>query len=129
MRRLLDLGIVMTLLMSAATHGYLYVHGYRNLPMVGTGFLVLTSVFVSLAVLIAVGGPRWLHAAAVAGSLAAAVAFVLSRTVGLVGFVEHGWQPAPYAAISVGAEVLTVVLGVLALGRRRHHRAVLLPTG
>ncbi|WP_167106630.1 hypothetical protein [Mycobacterium sp. DL592] len=129
MRRLLDLGIGLTLLVSAAAHGYLYLHGYRHLPMVGIGFLVLTSAFVSLAVLIALGGPRWLHAAAVAGSLAAIVAFALSRTVGLLGFVEHGWQPAPYAAISVGAEVLTVVLGAVALGRRRHRRVALLPTG
>lgn len=129
MRRLLDLGIVVTLLVSAGAHGYLYLHGYRHLPMIGTGFLLLTSVFVSLAVLIAVGGPRWLQAAAVAGSLAAVVGFVLSRTVGLLGFVERGWQPAPYAAISVGAEVLTVVLGAVAFGRRRQRRAMLLPTG
>ncbi|WP_328350997.1 hypothetical protein OG976_16980 [Mycobacterium sp. NBC_00419] len=129
MTRRLDYGLAITLLVSAATHGHLYLHGYRHLPAVGVGFLVLTSAFVSLAVLIALGGPRWLHAAAVAGSLAAAIAFVLSRTVGLFGFVEYGWQPAPYAAISVGAEVLAVVLGVLALGSRRQHRPVLLPSG
>lgn len=129
MRRLLDLGIAIALLITAAAHGYLYLHGYRHLPAVGLGFLVLTSVFTSLAILIALGGPRWLHAAAVAGSLAAVIAFVLSRTVGLLGFVEHGWQPAPYAAISVGAEVTTVALGALALGNRRQRRALLSPTG
>ena len=129
MRRLLDLGIAITLLVSAAAHGYLYLHGYRYLPAVGVGFLVLTSVFISLAILIALGGPRWLHAAAVAGSLAAVIAFAASRTVGLLGFVEHGWTPAPYAAISVAAEVLTMTLGVFALGARRRRRALLLPTG
>ncbi|ETB37017.1 hypothetical protein N602_22640, partial [Mycobacterium avium subsp. hominissuis 10-5606] len=38
------------------------------------------------------------------------VAFAASRTVGLFGFAERGWDPAPYAAISVAAEVLTVLL-------------------
>ncbi|MDT5327867.1 MAG: hypothetical protein QOF25_5019 [Mycobacterium sp.] len=51
-----------------------------------------------------------------AGSL---IAFSLSRTVGLFGFTERGWQPAPHAAISVGAELLTLVLFVAALRLRR----------
>jgi hypothetical protein len=35
---------------------------------------------------------------------------VLSRTVGLFGFIERGWEPSPQAALSVIAEVFTVVL-------------------
>jgi hypothetical protein len=47
------------------------------------------------------------------------VAFALSRTVGLFGFIETGWQPAPYAVITVIAEVLTLLLvGTTALRRR-----------
>jgi hypothetical protein len=34
----------------------------------------------------------------------------MSRTVGLSGFSERGWEPAPYAAVSVTAEVITLVL-------------------
>jgi hypothetical protein len=108
-------GFVAGLLVSAASHGYLYLHGYRHIPAVGTGFLVLTSVFVALAILIALGGPAWLHAMALLMSLGAVGAFALSRTVGLFGFVEHGWQPAPHAAISLIAEVLTVVLCAVSL--------------
>lgn len=115
MTRLMNLGIAAGLLVSAASHGYLYLHGYRYVPAVGPGFLVVTSVFVALAVLIAAGGPRWLHAAALLGSLGALGAFAMSRTVGLQGFVEHGWQPAPRALISVLAEVATVMLCLAAL--------------
>jgi hypothetical protein len=122
MTRLLNLGIAAGLLVSAASHGYLYVHGYRHLPAIGTGFLLTTSIFAAVAVLIALGGPFWLHVVALAGSLSAVVAFALSRTVGLLGFVEHGWQPAPNAVLSMLAEVLTATPCVLAV-RQRGRRA------
>ena len=115
MTKLFDLGIAAALLVTAASHGYLYVHGYQHIAYVGPGFLALASVCAALAVLIALGGPWWLRAAAFAVSLGALVAFVLSRTVGLMGFVERGWQPAPHAVISVAAEVLAVLLCAVAL--------------
>ena len=40
-------------------------------------------------------------------------AFVMSRTVGLFGFSESGLQPAPYALVSLLAELTTVVLAAL----------------
>jgi hypothetical protein len=49
----------------------------------------------------------------------ALVAFVLSRIVGRFGFSERGWVPAPHAAISVGAEVLTIPLWAAYLLSRR----------
>lgn len=104
------LGLAASLAISAASHAYLYVHGYQRIPTIGVGFLVQASVSVAVALLIAAGAPgwvRWAGATVAAGSL---VAFALSRTVGLFGFFERGWDPAPYAAISVGAEVLTVAL-------------------
>jgi glucan phosphoethanolaminetransferase (alkaline phosphatase superfamily) len=110
MTKLVDLGIATALLVTAAGHGYLYVHGYQHIPLVAPGFLVLASVCAALALLIALGGPWWLRAAAFAVSLGAVVAFVLSRTVGLMGFVEHGWQPAPHAVLSLLAEVFAAVL-------------------
>lgn len=118
MTKVLDLGIAAALLVTAVSHGYLYVHGYQHIALVGPGFLVLASVCAALAVLIALGGPWWLRAAAFAVSLGAVVAFVLSRTVGLMGFVERGWQPAPHAVASLAAEVLTAALCVAAAGRR-----------
>jgi hypothetical protein len=95
---------------SGVVHAYLYVHGYRDIPTVGPAFLMQASVFCALAVLILVGGPAWLRLAAAAGAAGSLVAFALSRTVGLFGFSETGWEPSPYALLSVVSEVLTVLL-------------------
>jgi hypothetical protein len=77
--------------------------------LVGPAFLIQGSAFVALAVLILLGGPCWLRWAAGMGALASLVAFGLSRTVGLLGFAEHGWDP-PYGTLTVIAEALTVLL-------------------
>ena len=95
---------------SGISHAYLYVHGYHHIPMIGPAFLVQAGVSFALALLILIGGPWWLQWAAAALAGGALVAFVLSRTVGLFGFSETGWEPSPHAAISVIAEVLTVAL-------------------
>jgi hypothetical protein len=68
-----------------------------------------------VALLIVVGGPVWLRWAAAAVAGGSLVAFALSRTIGLFGFAERGWDPSPYAASSVAAEVVTVLLWAGAL--------------
>ena len=104
---------------SGVVHAYLYIHGYRDIPAVGPAFLVQGSVFCALALLILAGGPAWLQLVAAIGAAGSLVAFTLSRTVGLFGFTETGWQPSPYAAITVIAEVLTLLLvGTTALRQR-----------
>ena len=104
---------------SGVVHAYLYIHGYRDIPAVGPAFLVQGSVFCAVAVLILAGGPAWLQLVAAIGAAGSLVAFALSRTVGLFGFTETGWQPSPYAAITVIAEVLTLLLvGTTALRQR-----------
>ena len=107
---LLRIGIAATLAVSAADHAYLYIHGYHYIPTIGTAFLIQASVSFAVALLIVLGGPGWLRwvAAAVAGG--SLVAFFLSRTVGLFGFSERGWDPSPHAAITVVAEALCVLL-------------------
>jgi hypothetical protein len=70
-------------------------------------------------VLILAGGPAWLQLVAAIGAAGSLGAFALSRTVGLFGFSETGWQPAPYAVITVVVEVLTLLLvGTTALRQR-----------
>lgn len=61
--------------------------------MIGAAFLVGASVAFAVAALILLGGPGWLCwvAAAVAGG--SLTAFALSRTVGIFGFSERGWDP------------------------------------
>ena len=117
------IGIALALTMSGVSHAYLYIHGYRHIPTIGTAFLVQASVSFALAVLILVGGPAWLQwtAAMVAGG--SLIAFGLSRTAGLFGFSEQGWEPSPHAAISVATEVLTVALCAVYLIAHRFGRS------
>ena len=115
----LRIAIGASLAASGVVHAYLYIHGYRDIPTVGSAFLLQGSVFCALAVLILAGGPGWLQLVAAIGAMGPLVAFALSRTVGLFGFAETGWQPSPYAAITVVAEVLTLLLvGTTALRQR-----------
>ena len=111
----LRLAFAASLVASATSHAYLYIHGYQHIPKVGTAFLAQASVSFALALLIVAGGPWWLRWAAAAMAGGSLVAFVLSRTVGIFGFSEIGWDPSPHAAISVGAEVLTVLLWAVPL--------------
>jgi hypothetical protein len=114
------LAMALAVATSGISHAYLYVHGYQHIPMIGTAFLVQAGASFALALLILIGGPWWLRWAAAALAGGALVAFTLSRTVGLFGFSETGWQPSPHAAISVIAEVLTVGLwAVYIVGLRR----------
>lgn len=111
--------IGVSLAVSGVVHAYLYVHGYRDIPTVGPAFLAQASVFCAVAVLILVGGPAWLRLVAVLGAGGSLLAFALSRTTGLFGFSETGWEPSPYALLSVIAEALTIVLVGAAAMRRR----------
>ena len=120
MTSLLRVGLGLSLAISGASHAYLYIRGYQHIPMIGTAFLIQASVSFALAVLVIIGGPAWLQwvAAALAGG--SLVAFFLSRTVGLFGFSERGWDPSPHGVISVTAEVVTVLLWAAGLvGWRR----------
>ena len=113
-------GIAAALVVSGVSHAYLYLHGYQHIPTIGTAFVAQAGVSFALALLILLGGPGWLRWAAAGLAGGALAAFVLSRTVGVFGFSETGWQPAPHAAISVAAEVLTVGLwAVCVLDTRR----------
>jgi hypothetical protein len=115
------LGLSVSLAVSGVVHAYLYIHGYQHIPTIGPAFLVQGSAFCALAVLILVGGPGWLNLVAALGAVGSLIAFALSRTIGLFGFTERGWDPSPSAAVSVAAELLTVALCVLgALGTTRH---------
>ena len=121
---LIRLAMAVAVATSGADHAYLYVHGYHHIPMIGPAFLVQAGVSFALALLILVGGPGWLQWAAAALAGGALGAFVLSRTVGLFGFSETGWEPSPHAAISVIAEVLTVALWAVYVARLWRSRQI-----
>jgi len=119
MNYLIRFGIAVTLTISGISHAYLYIHGYQHIPTIGPAFMLQASVSFALALLILLGGPAWLQWAAAVLAGGALIAFALSRTVGLFGFSELGWEPSPHAAISVVAELVTVGLWVVCLVERR----------
>jgi hypothetical protein len=89
-------------------------------------FLLQAAGGAAIAVLLLAGAwlsePPWLLPAAVGLAGGALVGFVLSRTVGVFGFVERGWQPAPQAALSVTAEavvLLAYAVAAVQAARRR----------
>ncbi len=103
------LAIAAGLAASGVSHAILYAHGYGQIPTIGTAFLLQASVSCAVAALLLVGGPDWLVWAAGALAAGALLAFGLSRTVGVAGFVERGWEPAPHAVVSVVAEAVTLI--------------------
>ncbi len=114
--------IAAAMVVSGGVHAYLYLHGYGHIPTVGAGFLVQAAVFCSVGVLILAGGPTWFLWASGVFSAGALGAFALSRTVGLAGFLEKGWEPAPYALVSAVAETVAV-LAVAAWAVRTRQRS------
>ncbi|MDT7765470.1 MAG: hypothetical protein QOC63_4890 [Mycobacterium sp.] len=113
-----------TLTVSGVIHAYLYIHGYRDIPAIGPAFLLQGSVFCALAVLILAGGPAWLQLVGAIGAMGSLVAFALSRSVGIFGFTETGWQPSPYAVITVAAEMLTLLLVGATVLRQRPRASI-----
>lgn len=91
-------------------HADLYLSGYRQIPYVGPSFQFLAGGSFAVAALLLVSGSPVLRLLAAGLSVGALGGFVMSRTVGIFGFVERGLQPAPQAVLSLVFEIVTVAL-------------------
>lgn len=111
------LGVVAAVTESGYVHAKLYVDGYRFVHDVGVMFLLQASVSFAVAALLLVSASPLLQAAAAGTAAGALSGFAMSRTVGVAGFKERGFQPSPDALLSVLAESATLVL-VAALAAR-----------
>jgi hypothetical protein len=116
------LAVAALLAVSGYLHAELYVHGYRAIPRIGSLFLLQASGSFAIAVLLPL--TAYLPLRLVAAGLAAGAlgGFVLSRTVGVLGFTERGWEPAPQALLSVLAEIAVLLLIVTLVGLERYRR-------
>ena len=119
--RVLQASAAVTLAISGYIHAQLYLDGYRFIHAVGVMFLIQAAASFALATLLLAASllpaPALIHLAAAGAALGALGGFAASRTVGVFGFTEHGFQPAPQALLSVLAEVATVLLLALAVAR------------
>ena len=93
-------------------HLQLWLGGYRGIPVIGSWFVANAVASAVIALALLVTGNRRVAAAGLALSVSSLAALVLSRTVGLFGFLERTWTDQAVAA--TGAEVGAVV--ALALG-------------
>lgn len=98
------------LAVSGYIHAQLYVADYRFIHVVGVLFIVQASVSFALAVLLLAGPPLLFRLAAIGAAAGALGGFAASRTVGVFGFTEHGWDPSPQSALSVLVELAAVAL-------------------
>ena len=110
-RRILGrLPVAACLATSGFIHAQLYVRGYNAIPYIGTSFRWDAAASFAVAALLLVGSPPLLRLAAAGLCLSGLGGFTVSRTIGLFGFTERGWQPAPQAFLSVLAWVTALVL-------------------
>lgn len=119
------------LLAGGAVHYRLWEGGYRNVPTIGSLFLlsVIGSVAVAGGVLL---GRRGVAGAVtgIAFALGSLAALGLSRTVGLFGFTEMIWSPDAIGTLVTEAgaiAALGVVLVLQITGSRRTRSAELVP--
>lgn len=130
-RTLMDVGLRVATATTTAVSGYihaqLYVSGYRFIHVVGVLFLLQASASFALAALLLVGGPLLLWLAAAGAAAGALGGFAASRTIGVFGFTERGWEPAPQSLISVLVEVGTLALVAPTLIAALRMRAVRCP--
>jgi hypothetical protein len=108
--RLLGVAVAGTTAASGYIHAQLYISGYRFIHVVGVMFLLQAGVSFAVAALLLIGGPLALRVVAAGAAAGALAGFTASRTVGVFGFTERGFQPAPQALYSVLAEAATLVL-------------------
>jgi hypothetical protein len=109
---------------SGYIHAELYAqHGYRYIHWIGPMFLLQAAGSFAVALLLpATASPVLrLGAAGLAGG--ALAGFILSRTVGVLGFTERGWVPAPQAALTVLTETVALVLLAYTTWRARRRAA------
>jgi hypothetical protein len=116
----LRLAIAIGCVLIGAIHLRLYFDSYRDIPIenVGRSFVLNAVAGGVAAVVVLIWPSRLALLAPLVLANATLLAFAMSRTDrGIFNFTERGWDPSPDAALSVGVEIITGLLAVLALVR------------
>lgn len=121
MQRLVRVIAAALLLTGAAVHFDLWRGGYDGIRYIGPLFLVNVAASAIVAVALQVRKDDVLLLAGAGIAVSSLVALVLSRTTGLLGFMEAGFTPQAMRTIAaeVGALVALAVIYVLEGNRRR----------
>jgi hypothetical protein len=107
------------LLIGAAIHLDLWRRGYRDIPSIGPLFLANVAASAAVVVGLAVRAGPWVVLGGVVVSVGSLAGLVLSRTAGLLGFVERGWSDLAVQATTaeIGAIVALALVVVVRSGR------------
>jgi hypothetical protein len=124
--RVLHASAAVTLAISGYIHAQLYLDGYRFIHAIGVLFLIQAAASFGVATLLLAASllpvPALIQLAGAGAALGALGGFAASRTIGVFGFTERGFQPSPQSLLSVLAEVATVLLLVAAAARLLRQR-------
>ena len=112
MQRLARLVAAVLILGGGAVHLQLWSGGYRAIPRIGPWFMANVIISVVLAIALFVRNDRRVALAAIVFSLASLGALVMSRTIGIFGFIERGWTSSVVQATAaeVGAVFFLTIL-------------------
>ena len=126
MHRVVRILAAVLILAGAAVHLDLWRGGYKGIPSIGPLFLANVIASAVVAAALVVRGGRIVLLAGSVLAFGSLVALVLSRTVGLLGFMEGVWTVE--AMRTVAAEVgALVAFGVVAASRGRGDQGILVP--
>jgi len=127
MERIARLAAATFVVVGGLIHLDLWQGGYRGIPYIGPWFIVNVAVSALLAVALVVRGGTRVAVAGIAFSAASLVALVLSRTVGLFGFLESTWTNAAVQATSAEIGAMVAAAAVIAVTHRPALRRVPIP--
>lgn len=119
--RIVTVRIVAALLLLAggAVHLELWQGGYQAIPYVGPLFLANVVLSVALALVVLVRTNAVTVGAGVALAGGSLVALLLSRTVGLLGFMESRWTPDALRTVAAELGVIVALALIVAVERNR----------
>ena len=121
MPRLFRYAGALLVLFGGAIHLSLYLDGYSSIPRIGPVFLVNVVAAVLIAAALAFRPIGAFAVAALAFSVGTMAAFVLSRTTGLLGFKEMGFDVRSAGAFATEALSIVVVGVWFSSTRPRRH--------
>ncbi len=109
-------------LTGGAVHFDLWRGGYEGIRYIGPLFLANVVVSAVIAVALVVRRNRIILLGGAALALGSLAALALSRTVGLLGFMETGWTPEAMRTVAAEVGALVALTAVFMAGRRQPAR-------
>ena len=115
MQRLARIPAAVFVLVGGVVHLQLWRGGYKGIPYIGGLFLANAGASMIIAAALVTRKDRWVTFAGLLVAVGSLVGLALSRTVGLLGFMESAWTPEAVRTVAseVGAISALVLIAVI----------------